>query len=226
MSVIGFAADEIKSLESAARDICGDHVGGDLWPALYVSNHNEFLERYAERHLTAEEAEALRREYAAAPVRDQFTPKTPAELMVRLQSLSYNCENFTGDTEAARRALLDCVAFEAMTEGGPAVNLDAYASVQRLDFDTYRMTTINPLEGPRGKPYTFACAGGRAHPFEGHQTTDPRELFRLVWQMHDDCAADYRAKDARIMTEFMALIESGHSASAAQLEMLRRSAAS
>ncbi|WP_135230727.1 hypothetical protein [Deinococcus fonticola] len=222
MSVIGFAADEIKSIEAAAREICGDHTGGDHWPAFYVSNHSEYAERYESRSLTDAERVQLRREYAAAPARQQYTPTAPADLMTRLQSLLYNCEEFSGDTETARRKLLDCVAFELMTEGGPAVNLDTFANVQRMDFNTYRMTTIDPREGARGRAYTFAKLQGQPHPYEGHTTTDPRELFRMVWEMRDDCAADYRAQDARRMAEFMALMESGHSYHSAQMEMLKR----
>lgn len=224
MSVIGFAADEIKSIEAAAREICGDHVGGDHWPAFLVSNRNEYAERYESRSLTDTEREQLRREYAAAPARQQYTPTTPADLMTKLQSLFYNCEEFSGDTETARRRLLDCVAFELMTEGGPAVHLDTFASVQRVDFNTYRMTTIDPRCSV-SKPYTFARLQGQPHPYEGHTTTDPRELFRMVWEMRDDCAADYRAQDARRMAEFMALIESGHSYRSAQVAMLRQQTA-
>lgn len=223
MSVIGFAADEVKSLEIYARDLCGEHVAGPLWAEMYVSNHNEHAETYGERRsLTDAEKGQYRREYAAAPARDQYTPKTPEELMNRLQSLIYNCGEFAGELETARRMLLDCVAFELMVEGGPAVYLDAFASVQRVDFDTYRMLTTSTRPGGRQEPYRLVSMSGQPHPYEGLTVYDPRDLFRMVWQMHEDCAADYRVQDSRRLAEFMALIESGHTYQSAQVEMLRR----
>ncbi|RJF74638.1 hypothetical protein D3875_03600 [Deinococcus cavernae] len=92
--MIGFEADEIKSMEAAARDICGEHVAGELWPAFYLSNRNEFVEFYGKRSLTDAERDQLRRQYAAAPVRQQYTPKTPTDLMAQLHSLYYNCGGF------------------------------------------------------------------------------------------------------------------------------------
>lgn len=222
MSVIPFEADEVKSLEIYARDVCGDHVAGPLWAEMFVSNHNEYAELYEFRSLTTAERDQLRREYAAALARAQYTPTSAAELMERLQSLDYNCGEFAGELETARRVLLDSVAFELMTEGGPAVYLDSFASVQRVDFDTYRMTTTSERPGASAEPYRFTRLGGQPHPYEGLTVTDPRNLFRLVWQMHDDCAADYRNKDAAYMAEFMALMESGHSYHSAQVEMLKR----
>lgn len=192
---------------------------------MYVSNHNEYVERYESRSLTTAERDQLRREYAAAPARAHCAPHSAAELMGRLQSLDYNCGEFAGELETARRVLLDCVAFELMTEGGPAVKLDSWASVQRVDSDTYRMTSTSTRPGGGQEPYRFANAGNVAHPYEGFTTTDPRELFRMVWQMHDDCAADYRAKDSDLMTEFMALLESGHSYRSAQVELLKHQSA-
>lgn len=187
MSVIPSNPNEIKSLEVAAVELCGPHVGGPIWPALYVSNRRAFVMRYADRDLTTAEEQGHRREYAQAQDQGDHAATSPAELMDRLQQLFYNCEELeNADEEQARRVLVDSVAFELLpADGGDlTVNVDRFANIQRPDFNTYRITTRNPADGQYARVYLM---NGRAHPHEGITTTDPREAFKKMWEMHDVC---------------------------------------
>lgn len=184
MSVIPSSPNEIKSLENAAVELCGPHVGGLIWPALYVSNRRAYMLRYADRDLTANEEQGHRREYAQAQGQGDHTA---AELMDRLQQLFYNCEELeNADEEQARRVLVDSVAFELLpADGGErTVNVDRFANIQRPDFNTYRITTRNPADGQYARVYLI---NGHPHPHEGFTTTDPRKAFQKMWEMHDVC---------------------------------------
>lgn len=184
MSVIPSSPNEIRSLENAAVELCGPHVGGLIWPALYVSNRRAYMLRYGGRDLTANEEQAHRREYAQAQGQGDHTA---AELMDRLQQLFYNCEELEDAAEEqARRVLVDSVAFELLpADGGErTVNVDRFANIQRPDFNTYRITTRNPADGQYARVYLI---GGKAHPHEGFTTTDPRKAFQKMWEMHDVC---------------------------------------
>lgn len=186
MSVIPFSPDEIKSLETAAVELCGPHVGGPIWPALHVSNRRAYMLRYAQRDLTAAEEQASRREYAQAQDSGKHAAASPAELMKHLQGLFYNCEDLDAESEQARRVLVDSVASLLLPAAGGAltVNVDRFASIQRPDFDHYRITTSNPAEGHRARVYLM---NGKTHPLEGFTTTDPRKAFQKMWEMHDVC---------------------------------------
>lgn len=184
MSVIPSNPNEIKSLEVAAVELCGPHVGGLIWPALYVSNRRAYVMRYGGRDLTADEEQGHRREYAQAQGQGDHIA---AELMNRLQQLFYNCEELTDATEEqARRVLVDSVASLLLPVGGGdlTVNVDRFANIQRPDFDHYRITTRNPADGQYARVYLM---NGHAHPHEGFTTTDPREAFQKMWEMHDVC---------------------------------------
>ncbi|MDV6376498.1 hypothetical protein [Deinococcus arenicola] len=184
MSVILFNPNEIKSLENAAVELCGPHVGGMIWPALYVSNRRAYMLRYADCDLTEGEEQGHRREYGQAQAQGDHTAD---ELMDRLQQLFYNCEDLENAAEEqARRVLVDSVAFELLPTGGGerTVNVDRFANIQRPDFDHYRITTRNPADGQYARVYLM---NGGAHPHEGFTTTDPREAFQKMWEMHDVC---------------------------------------
>lgn len=219
MSVLVSSPEEIKSLEVAAVELCGPHVRGPIWPALYVSNRRAYVMRYGGRDLTAAEEQAHRREYAQAQDRSQYSPASPAELLSRLQMLFYNCEELSAAEEQARRVLMDSVAFELLpADGGErTVNVDTFANVQRPDFNTYRITTRNPAEGHRARVYLI---GGKPHALEGFTTTDPREVFQKMWELHDACQQHSEVEYTEDMLEMDRLIhEEGKTFAAASIAL-------
>lgn len=216
MSVIPSSPNEIKSLEVAAVELCGPHVGGLIWPALYVSNRRAYVMRYGGRDLTAAEEQAHRREYAQAQGQGDHTA---AELMDRLQQLFYNCEELDAAEEQARRVLMDSVAFEMLpADGGErTVNVDTFANVQRPDFNHYRITTRNPAEGHRARVYLI---GGKPHALEGFTTTDPRNVFQKMWELHDACQQHAEVEYTADLLELDRLIhEEGKSCAAASIAL-------
>ena len=184
MAVIPFRPDEIKSLETAAVELCGPHVGGAIWPALHVRNRRAYMLRYAQRDLTAAEEQASRREYAQAQDSGEYVAVSPAELMKHLQGLFYNGEDLDAESEQGRRVLVDSVASLLLPAAGGAltVNVDRFASIQRPDVDHYRITISNPAEGHRARVYLM---NGKAHPLEGLTTTDPRKAFAFTADLLD-----------------------------------------
>ncbi|CAM3946053.1 hypothetical protein [Deinococcus frigens] len=217
MSVIPSNPNEIKSLEVAAVELCGPHVGGPIWPALYFSNRRAFVLLYGKRDLTDDEKQAHRREYAQAQDNGEHAAISPAELMNHLQQLFYNCEDLDAEGEQARRVLVDSVASLLLpADGGErTVNVDRFASIQRPDFNHYRITTRNPAEGHRARVYLM---NGKPHPLEGFTTTDPRKAFQKMWEMHDVCALHCVTESTADLLELDRLIhEEGKTFAAASI---------
>lgn len=219
MSVIPFHPAELKSLEVAAVELCGPHVGGTVWPALYVSNNRSYMLRYSGRDLSAAEVQGHRREYAQAQDRSQYRPGSSAELLGRLHMLFYNCEDLDAEDEQARRVLVGSVAFELLpADGGErTVNVGRFANIQRPDIGRYRITTRNPAEGHRARVYLI---GGQPHPLEGFTTTDPCEAFQKMWELSDVCALHCEVEYAADMLELDRLIhEEGMTFAAASVAL-------
>lgn len=191
MSVLVYSAQELKAVEVVAREWV--IVEEDVFSALYVANHRAYLESYAEGgDLNAQHALALRREYArAAPAP---TPYTGDGLLGMLHRVTYNTITNNGRGmlddlgEGMRRRLVQSVAFEVLTEGGPWVHVADLGNIRRINVDLYEISTRDPSEGHRARVYLM---DGRPHRHEGHVTDKPWEAFERLWEMNDECHAHW-----------------------------------
>ena len=194
MSVIGFTAHEIKAVERAAVALCGEHLRGPIWGALYVANLRAEKLTYEHLDLTDDEQAHALAEYESAVVDvDSQDLQSAEDIFDALQKISYNIISNGGTRpleavegmEQARRVVLDSVAFELMPVEGSTrfIHLDAFAHIRRVDFDRYEISSRDP----QNRTEEIYLLGGLSHAHEGLITTDPREAFRKVWQMHDDC---------------------------------------
>ena len=187
MSVIGFAAEEIKAIETAAH--VWVIVEENIFAALYVGNAHAFAATYGGDLVPAL---VLIAEYEQA--KPLPTIYDGAELLAALHSLTYNiCDNdgrswLTPEGEAARRRLVQSVALELLTPGCPWVKVAETGSIRRVSFDLYEIGTLNPSEGSRARPYLM---DGQPHQHEGFVTDRPWEAFKALWEMNDECHAHW-----------------------------------
>lgn len=187
MSVIPYTAADVKALEMAAREWVNVEEG--IFPGLYVANLRAYAASYREPQPPGE---ALTSEYAQA----QPAPITSSgpELLEALHRLTYNIVSndgrswLTAEGEAMRRRLVQSVAFELLTEGGPWVQVADSGSIRRVNFDLYEISSRNPAEGARARPYLI---DGRPHRHEGFVTDRPWEAFAALWEMNDECHAHW-----------------------------------
>lgn len=205
MSVIKIGPGEFKGLEQACAQLCGDHVRGEVWREMFLANHL----CYAGRNLTDQEFRALADEYDAAPITEQLCE--PNHLLGRLKFVDYNITSNGGcrpleqtEHEAARRRIMDSVAFEAMPSFGSQqyFGVGSLGYICRVDFDTYEIHSHDPheLDGP-------TTIGGELHPLEGQRFTDPREAFKRVWELNDACSAAWDAEYQAQMDAWKARLE-------------------
>ncbi|MFC5849632.1 hypothetical protein [Deinococcus petrolearius] len=173
----------MKALELVAREWVNVEEG--VFPGLYVANLRAYAASYREPQPPGE---ALTSEYAQA----QPAPITSSgpELLEALHRLTYNIVSndgrswLTAEGEAMRRRLVQSVAFELLTEGGPWVQVADSGSIRRVNFDLYEISSRNPAEGARARPYLI---DGRPHRHEGFVTDRPWEAFAALWEMNDEC---------------------------------------
>lgn len=207
MSVIAFEASEVKAMQAATVKLCGDHVQGPVWAAMYLANHRAYSLSYLHRDLDAEEMAAHEKQYAEAQAKPGYYDlSTPEGIFKALQALAYNLISNGGTRplevvdgmEQARRQVLGSVAFEMMPINGSRhfIHLDGFANIRRVDFNHYEISSHDPNE----RYDQVYLMDGRPHPFEGLRTTNPREAFQKVWQMHDDCFTHWLIEHEKKLT--------------------------
>lgn len=171
------------------------NVEDGVFPGLYVANVRAYEATYREPE---QPGEALAAEYAQA----QPAPLTASgpELLEALHLLTYNVISndgrswLTDEGEAMRRRLMQSVAFELLTEGGPWVQVADTGSIRRVNFDLYEISSRNPAEGARARPYLM---DGKPHRCEGFVTDRPWEAFTALWEMNDECHAHWLERHER-----------------------------
>jgi hypothetical protein len=204
MSVLPYTAAEIKALETIAREWVNIEEG--IFLSLYGANVCAYAASY---RIPEQPGEALTAQYAQA----QPAPLTASgpELLDALHRLTYNIFDNEGrswltlEGEAARRRLVQSVAFEVLTEGGPWVQVADTGSIRRVNFDLYEISSRNPSEGARARPYLI---DGQPHRHEGFVTDRPWEAFTALWEMNDECHAHWLEgyeRDMRAQAERLGL---------------------
>lgn len=217
MSVIVFSLGEVKALEEASAELCGEHLRGPIWAMLHAANVRAYVLSYTKQDMQPDAMSKAVQEYGAG-VQAQASAyqdlSTPAGILRSLHSLSDNvisnggndCLTAFGDEyEQARRKLINAVAFETLVEGGSWVDCAGYGHLRRVDFDRYQITSADHGLTP---PQVYLIQG-QSHALEGFTTTDPREAFIKVWELHDACAADARARDEAFDAEVERRVQAG-----------------
>lgn len=230
MSVIVYSLGEIKALEEASVELCGDHLRGPIWAMLHTANVRAYVLTYTKRDMEPEATAQTRQEYEGRTIQAQASAhwdlSTPAGILKELQLLSYHCisnggndclKAFGDEYEQARRKVINAVVFEALVEGGKWIGCAGYGHIRRASFDHYQITSADHHLTP---PQEYRIQG-QPHALEGFTTTDPREAFTKVWELHDACAADARARgeafDAEVERRVQAGEDWGHAMTQARL---------
>lgn len=203
MGVIPFRAADVKALELATADVIGHYL--NPFPQLYAANHDAYSRSYDERRpLTPAELALKVTEYDQTPPTPGKAALTTSELLDQLHQLTYNCLTNNGEytvsapAEAARRYVMQAVAFECVTMGGPLVRVAEFLYIQRQPaHDCAYILTFFTTEDPQ-QPYAGEVPSlNEQARFMHGQTYQEGELataFRTYWQLHDDLSAQATAE--------------------------------
>lgn len=140
MSVIGYTAQEIKTLELVTYALIPLELLLSPFPQLYAANADAYSRSYDQRRpLTDTERAERITEYECAGGDPGLAARMDAPAVLSaLHGLTWNCVSNAGEypvsaiAEAARRAVVQSVAFECLTPGGRAARLSEWAYVRRL----------------------------------------------------------------------------------------------
>lgn len=218
MSVVVLNPGEVKALEEASVELCGEHLRGPIWAMLRTANVRAYVLSYTKQDMLPEAMQQTRQEYASGTVQAQASAhwdlSTPKGILKELQRLSYHCisnggndclKAFGEEYEQARRRLINAVVFEMMVEGGTWVSCAGYGHIRRVDFDHYQIASTDYAT----RPPQVHHIQGQPHPLDGFTTTDPHEAFKKVWELHDACAADVHARDEAFDAEVERRVQAG-----------------
>lgn len=215
MSVIYSTAQKIKTLELATRALIPLELLLNPFPQLYAANADAYSRSYLPcRPLTDTERAEQITEYECAQDNPEHAARMDApDVLSALHGLGWNCISNAGEytvsaaAEAARRAVVQSVAFECLSPDGRAVRLSHCAYVRRLSdgedfaFRLQFLTTADTATAYRGQD---AAVNQAAADFHGHLAADrdiPR-AFERAWALHDLIEAQTSEKRA---TAFLAI---------------------
>ncbi|CAM3474263.1 hypothetical protein DESA109040_14090 [Deinococcus saxicola] len=215
MSVIGYTAQEIKTLELATRALIPLELLLSPFGQLYTANADAYSRTYdVRRPLTDTERAERVTEYECAQGNPEHAALMDAPAVLSaLHGLTWNCVSNEGEypvstvAEAARRAVVQSVAFECLAPGGRAARLSEWAYVRRLpdgenlSLHLQFLTTADTATAYRGQK---AAVNGVAAGFHGQVAADraiPR-AFERAWAVHDLTQAQ---TDAELAAAFLAV---------------------
>lgn len=209
MSVIAYTAQEIKTLELATRTLIPLELLLSPFPQLYAANADAYSRTYDQRRpLTDTELAERVTEYECVVGDAEYAARMNAPAVLSaLHGLTWNCLSNAGEypvtplTEAARRAVVQSVAFECLTPGGRAVRLSEWAYVRRLpDGEDLSLRLQFLTTADTATPYwgQHAAVNRVAAAAHGQVVADraiPR-AFEQAWAVHDLIEAETDAERA------------------------------